>query len=46
MQHPLSIEVRRLQDASREKFGIGAEHNHRADDLRVDPPFGRIGCLF
>ena len=32
---PLAVEIRRLQDAGREKFGVGAEHNDRADDLRT-----------
>ncbi len=42
----LTVEIRRLQNAGCEKFGIGREHNHRADDLRIDSPLGRIGRLF
>ena len=41
----LAIEIGRLQDAGREKLGIGAEHDDCADDLRIDPPLVRIGRL-
>ncbi len=42
----LGIEIRRLQNGGGEKFGVGAEHDHRAGDLRIDRPLDGIDRLF
>ena len=42
---PLAVEIRRLQDAGGEKFGVGAEYNDGADGLRIDAPLGGISRL-
>src|SRR5262245_35378231 len=41
----IGVEVRSLQQTGREEFGIGAEHDHCANGLRIDSPFSRIGWL-
>src|SRR6185295_1035738 len=34
----IAVEIWWLQQGGREKFGIGAEHDHRGDLLRIDSP--------
>src|SRR5215469_8191220 len=41
-----AVEIRRLQYRSREELRVGAEHDDRTRNLRVDRPLDRVNRLF